>query len=133
MSAWSLVGLLISVRVAEDGTCESMPAPTAQPTTPRPTSSAPSMTFAPTPTPPYEYAPTVDAMPYCRLQSSSVCWGNTHRFLKVTANGPFDGIDIGDYSKPALGDLDGDGALRPRPSIDKLPSHLCRSQATWTS
>ena len=59
----------------------------------------------------YEYAPTVDAMPYCRLQSSSVCWGNTHRFLKVTANGPFDGIDIGDYSTPALGDLDGDGTL----------------------
>ena len=119
MSAWSLVGLLISVRVAEDGTCESMPAPTAQPT------SAPSMTFAPTPTPPYEYAPTVDAMPYCRLQSSSVCWGNTHRFLKVTANGPFDGIDIGDaigirYSAPAVADFDGDGTLRPRPSIDKL-------------
>ena len=101
------------------------------------------MTFAPTPTPPYEYAPTVDAMPYCRLQSSSVCWGNTHRFLAVTANGPFDGIDVGDYSKPALGDLDGDGTLidaidagwrtapalgdidgdgtlRPRPSIDML-------------
>ena len=111
--AWSLVGLLISVRVAEDGTCESMPAPTAQPTT-----SAPSMTFAPTPTPPYEYAPTVDAMPYCKLSDSSVCWGNTHRFLKVTANGPFDGIDVGDYSRPALGDLDGDGTLRPRPSIN---------------
>ena len=46
---------------------------------------------------------------------------------------PFDGIDVGDDSAPALGDLDGDGALRPRPSIDKLPSHLCRSQATWTS
>ena len=113
--AWSLVGLLISVRVAEDGTCESMPAPTAQPTT-----SAPSMTFAPTPTPPYEYAPTVDAMPYCRLQSSSVCWGNTHRFLAVTANGPFDGVDVGLDSKPTLGDLDGDGTLRPRPSIDLL-------------
>merc|ERR1739841_43154 len=97
--AWSLVGLLSSVCVAEDGTCESMPAPTAQPTT-----SAPSMTFAPTPTPPYEYAPTADAMPYCRLQSSSVCWGNTHRFLAVTANGPFDGIDVGDGSKPALVD-----------------------------
>ena len=79
------------------------------------------MTFAPTPTPlPYEYAPTVDAMPYCRLSDSSVCWGSTHRFLKVTANGPFDGIDIGYYSAPALGDLDGDGTLKPRPSIDKL-------------
>ena len=91
---------LISVRVAEDGTCESMPAPT----TTQPPSVAPSMTFAPTPTPPYEYAPTVDAMPYCRLQSSSVCWGNTHRFLAVTANGPFDGIDVDWFSKPALGD-----------------------------
>ena len=128
--AWSLVGLLISVRVAEDGTCESMPAPTAQPTT-----SAPSMTFAPTPTPlPYEYAPTVDAMPYCRLSDSSVCWGNTHRFLKVTANGPFDGINVDEYGAPALADLDNDGMLKPRPSINKLPPHvLRRSQATWTS
>ena len=82
------------------------------------TTAAPSMTFAPTPTPPYEYAPTVDAMPYCKLSDSSVCWGNTHRFLTVTANGPFDGIDVGDYSRPALGDLDGDGTLRPRPSIN---------------
>ena len=133
MSAWSIVGLLISVRVAEDGSCESTPAPT----TTQPPSVAPSMTFAPTPTPPYEYAPTENAMPYCRLQSSSVCWGNTHRFLKVTANGPFDSIDIGDgigYSAPAVADFDGDGTLRPRPSIDKLRSHvLCLSQATWTS
>ena len=112
-------------------------APSTQSPTGTPTTAAPSMTFAPTPTPPYEYAPTVDAMPYCRLQSSSVCWGNTHRFLKVTANGPFDSIDIGDgigYSAPAVADFDGDGTLRPRPSIDKLRSHvLCLSQATWTS
>ena len=33
---------------------------------------------------------------------------------------PFEGIDVSDYSTPALGDLDGDGTLRPRPSIDKL-------------
>ena len=33
---------------------------------------------------------------------------------------PFDGIDVGDHSTPALGDLDGDGTLRPRPSIHKL-------------
>ena len=98
------------------------------------TTAAPSMTFAPTPTPPYEYAPTVDAMPYCKLSDSSVCWGNTHRFLKVTANGPFDGIDVGDYTAPALGDLDGDGTLRPRPSIDKLRPHVTfLAQATWTS
>ena len=45
-----------------------------------------------------------------------------------------DGIDVGDYSTPALGDLDGDGTLRPCPSIDELRSHvLCRSQATWIS
>ena len=43
---------------------------------------------------------------------------------------PFDGVDVGSYSAPALGDLDGDGTLRPRPSIDKLRSHvLCLSQA----
>ena len=33
---------------------------------------------------------------------------------------PFDGIDVGYYSAPALGDLDNDGTLRPCPSIDKL-------------
>ena len=31
---------------------------------------------------------------------------------------PFDGIDVGEDSMPALGDLDGDGTLGPRPSID---------------
>ena len=34
-----------------------------------------------------------------------------------TAN-PFAGIDIGGKSQPALGDLDNDGTLRQRPSID---------------
>ena len=34
-----------------------------------------------------------------------------------TAN-PFDGIDVGDWSAPALGDLDGDGTLIQCPSID---------------
>ena len=33
---------------------------------------------------------------------------------------PFDGIDFGEYSAPALGDLDNDGTLSPRPSIHKL-------------
>ena len=38
---------------------------------------------------------------------------------------PFDGVDVGMDSvgmdsAPALGDFDGDGTLRPRPSIDKL-------------
>ena len=47
---------------------------------------------------------------------------------------PFDGIDVGSYSAPALGDFDNDGTLRPRPSSDKLRPHvLCLSQATWTS
>ena len=46
----------------------------------------------------------------------------------------FAGIDIGDISRPALADFDNDGTLRPRPSIDKLCSHVfCLSQATWTS
>ena len=33
---------------------------------------------------------------------------------------PFDGIDVGERSAPALADFDGDGTLRPRPSIDLL-------------
>jgi len=33
---------------------------------------------------------------------------------------PFDGIDVGEDSNPALGDVDNDGTLKPRPSIDKL-------------
>ena len=31
---------------------------------------------------------------------------------------PFDGVDVGMDSAPALGDFDGDGTLRPRPSIN---------------
>ena len=31
---------------------------------------------------------------------------------------PFDGINVGYNSAPSLGDLDGDGTLRPRPSIN---------------
>ena len=48
---------------------------------------------------------------------------------------PFDDIDNGGWSAPALGDIDGDGTLRPRPlSIERLRPHiLCRSQVTWTS
>ena len=50
-----------------------------------------------------------------------------------TAN-PFDGIDVGDSSAPALGDLDNDGTLIQRPSIDKLRPHVTfLAQATWTS
>ena len=32
---------------------------------------------------------------------------------------PFDGINVGGDSKPALGDIDNDGTLRPRPSIER--------------
>ena len=42
---------------------------------------------------------------------------------------PFDGIDVGRESAPALGDIDGDGTLRPRPSIDKLRPHVFVSRA----
>ena len=117
--AWSLAGLLIAVCVGAAAAGSTV------------TSAHPAGRRRLT----YEYAPTADATPYCRLQNPSVCWGNTHRFLEVTANGPFDGIDLR-FSDPksALADLDGDGTLRPRPSIDKLRSHvLCLSQATWTS
>ena len=34
---------------------------------------------------------------------------------RAGSTNPFDGIDVGDYSTPALGDFDGDGTLRPRP------------------
>ena len=47
---------------------------------------------------------------------------------------PFDGIDVGRSGAPALADLDNDGTLGPRPSIDMLRPHvLCLAQATWTS
>ena len=47
---------------------------------------------------------------------------------------PYDGINVGSWSAPALGDIDGDGTLRPRPSIDKQRSHVfCLPQAIWTS
>ena len=44
-------------------------------------------------------------------------------FVKRTGSAnPFDGIEVGSSwdvrSAPALGDIDGDGTLRPRPSID---------------
>ena len=39
---------------------------------------------------------------------------------------PFDGIDVGDISAPALGDLNNDGTLRLRPSIDHPRQHVSR-------
>jgi hypothetical protein len=41
----------------------------------------------------------------------------------------FDGIDVGSLSNPALGDIDGDGTLRPCLSIDKLRPHVFVSRA----
>ena len=38
--------------------------------------------------------------------------------LRTGSANPFDGIDVGSSSAPALGDLDGDGTRKPRPSID---------------
>ena len=76
----------------------------------------------------YTYDETTDAS-YCKLYDASVCWGNTQRFLKVIANGPFAGIDVGDYSAPAVADFDGDGMLTPRPSIDKLRLHKLVARA----
>ena len=53
---------------------------------------------------------------------------------RAGSTNPFDGIDVGDYSKPAFGDLDGDGTLRLRPSIERLRPHFTfLAQATWTS
>ena len=40
--------------------------------------------------------------------------------LRTESANPFNGVDVGSLSTPALGDFDGDGTLRPRPSIDKL-------------
>ena len=40
--------------------------------------------------------------------------------LRTGSANPFDGIFAGYSSTPALGDFDGDGTLRPRPSIDML-------------
>ena len=54
---------------------------------------------------------------------------------RTGSDNPFDGLNLGWFNAPALGDLDGDGTLRPRPSIDKLRPHvtLCLPQVTWTS
>ena len=42
---------------------------------------------------------------------------------------PLDSIDAGDASAPALGDLDGDGTRKPRPSTDKLRLHNFMARA----
>ena len=48
----------------------------------------------------------------CVLRNTTVCWGNEHHYVKRTSiSNPFDGIDVGDRSAPALADLDDDGDL----------------------
>ena len=43
------------------------------------------------------------------------------KFVQRTGSAnPFDGVDVGMKSVPAVADFDGDGTLRPRPSIHKL-------------
>ena len=37
---------------------------------------------------------------------------------------PFDGIKSGELSAPAFSDIDGDGTLRPRPSIDGISTDM---------
>ena len=89
-----------------------------------PTTAAPSITFAPTSHTSMRRrktrCPTAGFKKLVRLlgQHAACSW-------QVTANGPFDGIDVGDYSKPAFSRFAlssyGDGTLRLRgPSIDKL-------------
>ncbi len=111
-----------------------IPAPTPRPVpapTPRPLAAAPQPIQQPTV--PYVYTP-IGGATYCKLYDASGCWGHTRRFLEVTANGPFDGIDVGWKSKPAPADLDGDGTLRPCPSTDEMGLQvLCLPQAIWTS
>ena len=44
--------------------------------------------------------------------------------LRTGSANPFDGIFVGYSSAPAVADIDNDGTLRPRPSIDKLFPHV---------
>ena len=44
--------------------------------------------------------------------------------LRTGSTNPFDVIYVGFYSAPAVADIDGDGTLRPCPSIDKLFPHV---------
>ena len=54
---------------------------------------------------------------YLENTGTSVAWA----FVQRTGSGnPFFGSDVTSDSAPALIDLDNDGTLRPRPSIDKL-------------
>ena len=44
--------------------------------------------------------------------------------LRTGSANPFDGIYVGFNSAPAVADIDGDGTLRPCPSIDELFPHV---------
>ena len=46
-------------------------------------------------------------------------------FVKRTGSAnPMNDIGVGQATWPAVADIDGDGTLRPRPSIDKLRPHV---------
>ena len=49
--------------------------------------------------------------------------------VRTGSANPFAGIDVGGNNKPTLRDIDGDGTLRPCPSIDKLRPHVFVSRA----
>ncbi|EGB11373.1 hypothetical protein AURANDRAFT_61780 [Aureococcus anophagefferens] len=56
-------------------------------------------------------APSADSTAFCVLHNTTMCWGNYHSMVEVIVDSPFDGIDVGGDSAPALVDLDGDGDL----------------------
>ena len=52
------------------------------------------------------------------------------KFVQRTGSAnPFDGINFGAYVVPAFADLDGDGTLKPRPSIVLLRPYVFVSRA----
>ena len=53
---------------------------------------------------------------------------------RTGSTNPFDGIDVSEWNSPTFSDIDNDGTLRPRPSIERLRPHFTfLAQATWTS
>ncbi len=81
------------------------------------------------------YIDTGDTDYYALIYFENLGTSTVPAFVQRTGSAnPLDGIDVSGSTPPALGDLDGDGTLSPRPPIDKLRPHvLCLSQATWTS
>ena len=44
--------------------------------------------------------------------------------VRTGSANPMNDIGVGQATWPAVADIDGDGTLRPRPSIDKLRPHV---------